>query len=280
MKNPEAATRIVAHVESALGRALSKVTGQNFSIVSDGTRSEGEQEQPIIWRQAFSFDPVLPVLWLVAGKDLWRAAGQMTLSAAGVDAVTDEDCRSIWAKIAVQTVEDAAAGFTSDLQREIHAGEGGEAAAEPQIPWICLTAGHDEKVWHCKVGWSPILEALYDRAEPEHGTAALTDGSAFSKTFDLLLDVSLPVSVSFGKTSLQIREVLRLSAGSIVELNRLVTEPVNVIVNDCVIARGEVVVVDGNYGVRVTQLASREDRLRFGIAETTGHAPIGGGKRV
>jgi flagellar motor switch protein FliN/FliY len=44
---------------------------------------------------------------------------------------------------------------------------------------------------------------------------------------------------------------------------------VEVIVNDCVIARGEVVVVDGNYGVRVSQLASREDRLRSGIAETS-----------
>jgi flagellar motor switch protein FliN/FliY len=43
-----------------------------------------------------------------------------------------------------------------------------------------------------------------------------------------------------------------------------------VIVNDCVIARGEVVVVDGNYGVRITQLSSREDRLKFGIAETSG----------
>jgi flagellar motor switch protein FliN len=80
----------------------------------------------------------------------------------------------------------------------------------------------------------------------------------------------LPVNVSFGKTFLQIREVLKLNTGSIVELNRFVAEPVDVMVNDCVIARGEVVVVDGNYGVRITQLSSREDRLRFGIAETSG----------
>jgi flagellar motor switch protein FliN/FliY len=77
------------------------------------------------------------------------------------------------------------------------------------------------------------------------------------------------VSVSFGKTNLQIREVLKLNTGSIVELDRLITDPVEVIVNDCVIARGEVVVVDGNYGVRISQLASREDRLRSGLAETS-----------
>ena len=90
-----------------------------------------------------------------------------------------------------------------------------------------------------------------------------------SRTFDLLLEVALPVSVSFGKTNLQIREVLKLNTGSIVELDRLVTDPVEVIVNDCVIARGEVVVVDGNYGVRISQLASREDRLRSGLAEAS-----------
>jgi flagellar motor switch protein FliN/FliY len=90
-----------------------------------------------------------------------------------------------------------------------------------------------------------------------------------SKTLDLLLDVALPVSVSFGKTSLQIREVLKLNTGSVVELDRLVSEPVEVIVNNCVIARGEVVVVDGNYGVRVIHLASRADRLRSGMNEAS-----------
>jgi flagellar motor switch protein FliN/FliY len=87
-----------------------------------------------------------------------------------------------------------------------------------------------------------------------------------SGTFDLLLDVALPVAVSFGRTQLQIREVLKLNSGSIIELNRLVNEPVDVVVNDSVIARGEVVVVDGNYGVRITQIASREDRVRTGMS--------------
>jgi flagellar motor switch protein FliN len=93
------------------------------------------------------------------------------------------------------------------------------------------------------------------------------------KTFDLLLEVALPVAVSSGRTSLKIKEVLKLNTGSIVELDRFVSDPVEVIVNDCVIARGEVVVVDGNYGVRINQLASREDRLRSGMAET-GHKGI------
>jgi flagellar motor switch protein FliN/FliY len=83
-----------------------------------------------------------------------------------------------------------------------------------------------------------------------------------SKTLDLLLEVELPIGVSFGRTQMRLKEALKLTTGSIVELNRSVTEPVEIIVNNCVIARGEVVVVDGNYGVRILEIISREERLR------------------
>jgi flagellar motor switch protein FliN len=79
---------------------------------------------------------------------------------------------------------------------------------------------------------------------------------------DLLLEVELPVIVTFGRTQLPLRDVLKLSSGSIVELNRLANEPVELLINNCVIARGEVVVVDGNYGIRVTEIVSRQERIR------------------
>jgi flagellar motor switch protein FliN len=83
-----------------------------------------------------------------------------------------------------------------------------------------------------------------------------------SRTMDLLLDVDLPVSISFGKTQIPLKDVLKLTTGSIVELNRGVNDQVEVLVNQCLIARGEVVVVEGNYGVRIQEIASRHDRLR------------------
>jgi flagellar motor switch protein FliN/FliY len=70
------------------------------------------------------------------------------------------------------------------------------------------------------------------------------------------------VSVSFGRAQLALKDVIKLTTGSIVELNRAVTEPVDVIVNNCVIARGEVVVVEGNFGIRIRQVISRQERLR------------------
>lgn len=72
----------------------------------------------------------------------------------------------------------------------------------------------------------------------------------------LLDDVEVPLSISFGKTQLPLRDVLKLGTGSIIELDRTVAEPVDIVVNNRIVARGEVVVIDGNYGVRITGLTS------------------------
>ena len=73
---------------------------------------------------------------------------------------------------------------------------------------------------------------------------------------DLLLDVSLRVSVELGRTDLSIKEVLGLGPGSVIELDKLAGEPVDILVNNRLIAKGEVVVVDENFGVRVTDIVS------------------------
>jgi flagellar motor switch protein FliN len=78
---------------------------------------------------------------------------------------------------------------------------------------------------------------------------------------DLLLDVSLRVSVELGRTDLAIKDVLALGPGSVVELDKLAGEPVDILVNDRLIAKGEVVVVDENFGVRVTDIVSPQKRI-------------------
>ena len=93
--------------------------------------------------------------------------------------------------------------------------------------------------------------------------AALAASSRRWRTkIEVLYEVELPVSISFGRAQLPLREVLKLTSGSIVELNRTVSEPVEIVVNNCVIARGEVVVVDGNYGVKIIEIANHSERLR------------------
>ena len=79
---------------------------------------------------------------------------------------------------------------------------------------------------------------------------------------DLLMDVDLPVAIELGRTEMTINEILALGPGSVVELNKLAGEPVDLLVNSKVVARGEVVVVDENFGLRVTHLLTPEERLR------------------
>lgn len=82
------------------------------------------------------------------------------------------------------------------------------------------------------------------------------------QNIDLLMDVDLPVSIELGRTKLSISDILALGAGSVVELNKLAGEPVDLLVNHKVVAKGEVVVVDENFGLRITQLMTPEERLR------------------
>jgi len=98
----------------------------------------------------------------------------------------------------------------------------------------------------------------FEQARPTSGAGS--PGGNWN--IDLLLDVELPVSVAFGSSEMQLKDVLKLGAGSVIELDKSVNDPVTIIVNRKPIAKGEVVMVDGNYGVRILEVESTADRIR------------------
>ncbi|MGM1045278.1 MAG: flagellar motor switch phosphatase FliY [Bacillota bacterium] len=79
---------------------------------------------------------------------------------------------------------------------------------------------------------------------------------------NLLMDIPLKVTVELGRTQKQIKDILELSQGSIIELDKLAGEPVDILVNHKLVAKGEVVVIDENFGVRVTDIVSQWDRIQ------------------
>ncbi|MEW8992934.1 flagellar motor switch phosphatase FliY [Clostridium sp.] len=87
-------------------------------------------------------------------------------------------------------------------------------------------------------------------------------GAEMPKNIDLILDVPLELSVELGRTKKNIRDILALTRGSLIELNKLAEEPVDIFINGKRIAHGEVVVVDENFGVKITEIASGEDRVK------------------
>lgn len=86
-------------------------------------------------------------------------------------------------------------------------------------------------------------------------------GEPSTSNISLLLDVMLDASIELGKTQMAIEEILRLAKGSVIELDKLASEPVEFLVNGKVIARGEVVVIDDNFGIRITEILSTRARL-------------------
>ena len=82
-------------------------------------------------------------------------------------------------------------------------------------------------------------------------------------SIDRLLDVTLNLAVELGRKDMQIREILDLGPGKIIELDKLAGEPVDLLVNGKLLAKGEVVVVDENFGVRITDLIDPEDRIKM-----------------
>jgi len=99
--------------------------------------------------------------------------------------------------------------------------------------------------------------------EQSNAAMAESETGGHSPQLDLIQNVAVSVSVEVGRASLRIRDLLRLSQGSVVELDRIAGEPVDVCVNNTVIARGEVVLVNERYGIRLTQVVDAEDRVKL-----------------
>ena len=113
---------------------------------------------------------------------------------------------------------------------------------------------------------SPVATAEGYSAEVDGDSTSLLDdlaqGSGDNANLDMLLDVNLKVTVELGRSRLKFRDVLNLANGSVIELARQTSEPVDILVNGALLATGEVVVVDDHFAVRITKLLSRVERLK------------------
>ncbi|HXP88731.1 MAG TPA: flagellar motor switch protein FliN [Bryobacteraceae bacterium] len=272
-------SRLTAAVES-MAAVRPAVTSSALEVPPEAAPSAQ------IWRQPLP--PLAGAVWVVAPTGSAEALGGHVLHALGVEDAGEEEQRSTFRETLNQALAGLAQALTARLQREVNLAGGGEARPPefPQAAWstVNLTLGDqpagDKPAGDQPVGDHPVellvgLEAALTESiqlvevqpapvpEPlaPHVSAPRSPADN-SKTFALLLEVELPVAVSFGRAQIPLKDVLKLTTGSIVELNRAVTEPVEIIVNNCVIARGEVVVVEGNFGVRIQEVVNRQERLR------------------
>ncbi len=111
----------------------------------------------------------------------------------------------------------------------------------------------------------PMDKVLEQLEEQELGGNAAGGGSAGNATKDrnlnLILDIPLKVTVELGRTKMPVSDLLNLTQGSVIELMKLAGEPMEVLVNEKLIARGEAVVVNEKFGVRLTDIISPTERI-------------------
>jgi len=272
----------------SLAQVMESMTDQRPGIewkAVSGTLAEvailagaGPESEILWWEQPFQLSPD-STTWVGAPRPAWEYAGTLTLKAAGLEVVEPGEARNTWFEILGQSLSAMARSIGGMLGHEVTCEAGLErnpapdmrewasvslkfADAEP-APLLLAISGK----LAATLAQPPVRREAENQENPSASRKNADDTAELtavprSRTMDLLLDVDLPVSVSFGKAQLQLKDVLKLTTGSIVELNRGIAEQVEVLVNQCLIARGEVVVVDGNYGVRIQQIVSRQERLR------------------
>ena len=262
---------MTAFVESwtrELTQALEMMTGQPFrssTPVLGGAATCG----CLWWNQSLSAAAGIS-LAIGAAAEVWNELGTRALLGAGIESVDESEARSTWFEIIQQSISGAVRKLTVPSGGTVECTEGhaGDTPPVGRVYDVDLTTP-DGMTLRVQMVLSEALLASLGVGKPNPETATQAPRASTpsvpvapaSRTMEVLLDVHLPVSISFGSAEMPLRDVLKLSAGSVVELDRQPEEPVDLIVNGCVIARGEVVVVDGNYGVRVQEIVSRKERL-------------------
>lgn len=266
-----------------LERWLEKFTGVMQSMTENTPSVQwtlgGDDElgdNVLIAEQHFTSNPE-PMIWIGLPESVHQELGRCVLLAAGVNESDAEENRATCLEVVEQSLGGLVTAIGERVSQEISRAPLKQCPFFPNgLSVIRVTVAIGEKIlaplW---LAFNPLLNSLLEAKPADRAVPPSTEPQQQQKTheesgsshrFDVLFDVALPVSVSFGKTELLVKDVLKLTTGSIVELNRSVSEPVDVIVNNCIIARGEVVVVDGNYGVRIINIVSRNERLRTGGA--------------
>lgn len=105
-------------------------------------------------------------------------------------------------------------------------------------------------------------EETANEVEKVEKVAAQYSRRSADEKMDLIMDIPVTISVEIGRTKVNIRNLLQLQQGSVVELDRLAGEPLDVYVNKTLVAHGEVVVVNEKFGVRITDVISKTERIK------------------
>ncbi len=240
-----------------------------IEISSVGT--EPRDENSFWWAQQFNVLAETAV-WVGAAGTAWNQIGERALKAIGVEEPAPNDVRDTYREILAQSFSALATALSARCGREVTCSHGEPALGIPDAGgrgFINMRSGDGPPVHFCFAAGVNFLRQLDSPApaKPDpaaSGPAETGDANRPEEAglgLESLFDIEMPITVSFGTAILPLEVVLRLEAGSTVQLARAPYDPVDLRVNGRILARGEIVIVKGQYGVRIQELSGRGAHL-------------------
>jgi flagellar motor switch protein FliN/FliY len=259
------AKQVVDAWADALGAVLESMTANRPKIELRESTSTEWAEGTSWWGQRLSLLDQ-PSFWIGAPAESWTALGRLVLSALGVDDPSDSDVEATCRDVMAQTSAMVATQLTQQFGTEITGGDPLTAAqpdsvAAPAFKWS-MDAGlmSMEGTAVCAEAFlsrcssfaaPPAVEEAESRA-PEAASPASSEPAQFGgRTVASIPRLDLRVKFVLGRTTLPLAEIFKLNIGSAIELDHSAIDPAEVVIQGRVFARGQVVVVNGNYGLKI-----------------------------
>jgi flagellar motor switch protein FliN len=251
-------------------RALEMFTGIKPTVISTTAQVEQAQtlDSPLWWKQVYQVQieneesaPPLEqefTVWVGVPAETWTKLAAAMAADAGQE-------REMFLEMLGQAHQGAAVALSAGSMQTLHCAQAEECEAPALGSLVLRQISIDLR----EGPLPPLLLAVAPSAaralaldRPAGKTIPQTPEAANgSEILDRLMEIDLPLSVALGRAVLPIRDILKMTPGTLVELDRHIGEYADILVHGKVVARGEVVSIKGNYGVRIKEIMSREDRL-------------------
>jgi flagellar motor switch protein FliN/FliY len=254
---------LVDALREAIGGAYSSSLNSPWNVVvAEETASPSKSEaSPLCFDLIFSGNLKGCLSVQMTDSDARKlaqaVAANSTATAGGTDIL--QPLEELWDKVTTQ-VEAALKRTWSDLHVELHSTEAKPGGGTR----ICLLASDASAAMASPLDIfvdPDLLDSLAPSTEAVGTAAEKSPDEAVRSNLDLFLGVNLDLTLRFGKCVRSLREVLDLNSGSMIELDREVQQPADLLLGSKLVARGEVIIVDGNYGIRITEVVDAGERL-------------------
>jgi flagellar motor switch protein FliN/FliY len=219
----------------------------------DAAQEPGTAPNGTLWTVTIATEDTSRLVWMLAVDHDGAASLATAMVGRDDDVAIEGVLRDAVAKaLAGIAADDQAAGMTV-----MAVSKGDVAPAGPLLATASLSAAGLQSP--LQVGQYAVVPLGGGRGRQVSRASSAEQQQA---RLDVILDIDLPVVVRFGRTEMPLRAVTRIAPGSVIDLGRSPDDPVELLVSDRVVARGEVVVVGGNYGIRIVDVVSPSERVR------------------